>query len=48
MGRFEAPDRDTITAFHMAALADGSPDDGAPGTRDWAPNAYAVYCFKEA
>jgi catechol 2,3-dioxygenase-like lactoylglutathione lyase family enzyme len=60
MVSFEAPDRDAINAFHMAALAAGSPDEGAPGTRDWAPNAYAaytrdpdgnklaVYCFKEA
>lgn len=57
---FEAPSRRAIDAFHAAAIAAGSPDEGAPGTRDWAPNAYAaytrdpdgnklaVYCFKEA
>ena len=57
---FEAPNRAAIDAFHSAAIAAGSPDEGAPGTRDWAPNAYAaytrdpdgnklaVYCFKEA
>ncbi|ALS34648.1 hypothetical protein PTRA_b0120 [Pseudoalteromonas translucida KMM 520] len=57
---FEAPDRASIDAFHAAALAAGCPDEGAPGTRGWAPNAYAaytrdldgnklaVYCFKAA
>ena len=55
---FEAPNRKAIDAFHAAALAAGGTDEGAPGTRDWAPNAYAayvrdldgnklaVYCFK--
>ncbi len=57
---FAAPSRSAVDAFHAAAVAAGSPDEGAPGTRDWAPNAYAaytrdtdgnklaVYCFKEA
>ena len=57
---FEAPSRSAVDAFHSAALAAGGQDEGAPGTRDWAPNAYAsdtrdpdgnklaVYCFKEA
>jgi len=57
---FEAPNRAAIDAFHAAAIAAGYPDEGAPGTRDWAPNAYAaytrdpdgnklaVYCFKAA
>lgn len=40
---FEAPNRCAIDAFHAAALAIGGPDEGAPGTRDWAPNAYAAY-----
>lgn len=40
---FEAPNRAAIHAFHAAALAAGSADEGAPGTRDWAPNAYAAY-----
>ncbi|MBN50569.1 MAG: glyoxalase [Spongiibacteraceae bacterium] len=56
---FEAPNRAAIDAFHAAALSAGGKDEGAPGTRDWAPNAYAayardldgnklaVYCFKE-
>lgn len=55
---FEAPNRAAVDAFHAAALAAGSPDEGAPGPRDWAENAYAsytrdtdgnklaVYCFK--
>lgn len=55
---FEAPDRAAIDAFHASALAAGGIDEGAPGPRDWAPNAYAayardpdgnklaVYCFK--
>lgn len=57
---FEAPNRAAIDAFHAAALAAGGSDEGAPGTRDWAPNAYAAYardldgnklaayCFKPA
>ncbi|MDH4561330.1 VOC family protein [Pseudomonas sp. BN414] len=55
---FEAPNRAAIDAFHAAALAAGGKDEGAPGPRGWAPNAYAayardldgnklaVYCFK--
>lgn len=57
---FEAPNRAAIDAFHAAALAAGGSDEGAPGTRDWAPHAYAAYardldgnklaayCFKPA
>ncbi|MFT4907171.1 MAG: catechol 2,3-dioxygenase-like lactoylglutathione lyase family enzyme [Oleispira sp.] len=60
MVSFEAPNRNAVDAFHAAALAAGCPDEGAPGTRDWADNAYAaytrdtdgnklaVYCFKAA
>ncbi|WP_454865903.1 VOC family protein [Pseudomonas umsongensis] len=40
---FEAPNSDTINAFHEAALAAGGQDEGAAGVRDWAPNAYAAY-----
>lgn len=40
---FEAPSRAAINAFHEAALAAGGEDEGAAGTRDWAPNAYAAY-----
>lgn len=55
---FEAPDRASINAFHNTALSAGATDEGAAGTRGWAPNAYAayvrdldgnklaVYCFK--
>lgn len=57
---FEAPNRAAIDAFHAAALGAGGSDEGAPGTRDWAPHAYAAYardldgnklaayCFKPA
>lgn len=57
---FIAPSRAAVDAFHAAAMAAGSSDEGAPGTRDWAPNAYAAYardpdgnkltsyCFKPA
>lgn len=40
---FEAPNRAAIDAFHAAAVAAGGTDEGAPGTRDWAANAYAAY-----
>lgn len=40
---FEAPSRAAIDAFHSAALAAGGKDEGKPGTRDWAPHAYAAY-----
>lgn len=55
---FEAQNRAQINAFHDAALSAGGKDEGAAGSRDWAPNAYAaytrdldgnklaVYCFK--
>lgn len=40
---FEAANRAAVKAFHEAALSLGSPDEGAVGTRGWAPNAYAGY-----
>lgn len=40
---FVAPSRAAIDAFHAAALSAGGIDAGLPGTRDWAPNAYAAY-----
>jgi catechol 2,3-dioxygenase-like lactoylglutathione lyase family enzyme len=40
---FSAPNREAVRAFHSAALALGSPDEGAVGTRDWAPHAFAAY-----
>jgi catechol 2,3-dioxygenase-like lactoylglutathione lyase family enzyme len=55
---FEAPNRASIDSFYKKALAAGAKDEGAAGTRGWAPNAYAayvrdldgnklaVYCFK--
>ncbi|MBM7061041.1 VOC family protein [Pseudomonas sp. UL073] len=57
---FEAPNRAAIDAFYAAALKAGGKDEGAPGPRGWAPNAYAAYardldgnklaayCFKPA
>ena len=57
---FEAPSRAAIHAFHEVALALGATDEGQPGARGWAPNAYAayvrdldgnklaVYCFQPA
>ncbi len=40
---FAAKNRAAVAAFHQAALAAGGADEGAVGTRDWAPNAYAAY-----
>lgn len=40
---FEAENRAAIDAFHAAALAAGGKDEGQPGPRQWAPNAYAAY-----
>lgn len=60
MVSFQAPNRAAVQAFHDAALAAGSKDEGAPGPRDWAVDAYAaytrdadgnkiaVYCFQPA
>jgi catechol 2,3-dioxygenase-like lactoylglutathione lyase family enzyme len=57
---FEAPSRAAVDAFHAASVNAGGKDEGAPGPRGWAPNAYAayardldgnklaVYCFKPA
>lgn len=40
---FEAPDRSSVDASHSTALAAGAQDEGAPGPRGWAENAYAAY-----
>ncbi|VVE57167.1 VOC family protein [Pandoraea anhela] len=40
---FEAPNRAAIDSFHKTALAAGGTCEGPPGTRGWAPNAYAAY-----
>ena len=38
-----APNRAAIDEFHKQALAAGGTDAGAPGPRQFAPNAYAAY-----
>lgn len=38
-----APSRAAIDEFHRRALALGAIDEGAPGPRPFAPNAYAAY-----
>ncbi len=40
---FEASSHAAVDAFHSAALALGSPDEGSVGPRQWAPNALAGY-----
>ena len=41
---FDAPGRDTVDAFHAAALAAGGTDRGAPGPRpDYGPAYYAAF-----
>ncbi len=40
---FTAPNRKAVEEFHAAALALGGKDEGQPGPRDWAENAYASY-----
>lgn len=40
---FAAPSRKAVDAFHAAGLAAGAKDEGAPGPRGFAPNAYAGY-----
>ncbi|RMD90130.1 MAG: VOC family protein [Alphaproteobacteria bacterium] len=40
---FAAPSRAAVHAFHEAGLKAGGTDEGAPGPRDFAPNAYAAY-----
>lgn len=40
---FAAPSRKAVDAFHAAGLAAGGADEGAPGPRGFAPNAYAGY-----
>ncbi len=41
---FRALDRETVDAFHAAALAHGGTDEGAPGPRNYAPGYYGAYC----
>ena len=41
---FAAPDRTSIAAFHVAALAHGGRDNGAPGPRsDYGSHYYAAF-----
>ncbi|GLS31929.1 Catechol 2,3-dioxygenase [Mesorhizobium albiziae] len=41
---FDAPSRDSVDAFHAAALRAGGSDNGGPGLRDnYGPNYYAAF-----
>lgn len=40
---FKASSRAAVDAFHRAGLAAGGADQGAPGPRGAAPNAYGAY-----
>ena len=40
---FQAPDRTTVQRFHMAALAAGGRNNGAPGERHYHPGYYAAF-----
>jgi catechol 2,3-dioxygenase-like lactoylglutathione lyase family enzyme len=40
---FQAPDRETVHAFHRAAVAAGGRDNGAPGERGYHPGYYAAF-----
>ena len=42
---FQAPDRETVQAFHRAALAGGGRDNGAPGERSYHPGYYAAFAI---
>lgn len=43
MPAFEAENRAAVDAFHVAALAHGGTDEGAPGLRPFHANFYACY-----
>jgi catechol 2,3-dioxygenase-like lactoylglutathione lyase family enzyme len=40
---FQAPDRETVHAFHRAALAAGGRENGVPGERPYHPGYYAAF-----
>ncbi|MEF7613256.1 VOC family protein [Aquincola sp. MAHUQ-54] len=40
---FQAPDRQTVDAFHRAALAAGGRDNGGPGERHYHPGYYGAF-----
>jgi catechol 2,3-dioxygenase-like lactoylglutathione lyase family enzyme len=42
---FQAGDRETVKAFHAAALAHGGRDNGGPGERDYHPGYYGAFAF---
>jgi catechol 2,3-dioxygenase-like lactoylglutathione lyase family enzyme len=43
---FSAPNRESVAAFHRAAIAKGGRDNGKPGVRkDYGPDYYAAYVF---
>lgn len=42
---FQAKDRDTVVAFHKAALANGGKNNGAPGERPYHPGYYAAFAI---
>jgi catechol 2,3-dioxygenase-like lactoylglutathione lyase family enzyme len=42
---FQAPDRETVAAFHRAALAAGGRDNGGPGERSYHPGYYGAFVF---
>ena len=42
---FQAKDRATVDAFHLAALKHGGRDNGAPGERAYHPGYYAAFAI---
>lgn len=43
---FQAEDRETVDAFHKAALAAGGKDNGGPGIRkEYSPSYYGAFVF---
>jgi hypothetical protein len=42
---FQAPDRETVHAFHRAALGAGGRENGAPGERSYHPGDYAAFAI---
>jgi catechol 2,3-dioxygenase-like lactoylglutathione lyase family enzyme len=40
---FQVPDRETVHAFHRAALDAGGRENGAPGERSYHPGYYAAF-----
>ena len=42
---FQAADRETVHAFHKAALAAGGRDNGGPGERAYHPGYFGAFAF---